>query len=208
MTNKILKVGIVILIAMMLFTIDSYAFTMNPSLDKQSVKIGEEVTYKIKLNDKVVATNFILDYDNTAFELVKSNTTGLNVAEKNGKIACIYADIGGTGTDTFEIILKAKKNKNNVKFSIEEAKFRTASATTSYTDNQIDGIEKIVMATVSESIANSQTNSTYTNTTDKTTSKENIPQTGENNVIVKLLVLFVLAIAVNKIRVNRLKDVK
>lgn len=245
MINKILKFAMVIIIALMVYTVTSYAFTMNASLSRPSVKVGEEVTYTIKLDEKVVATNFNVNYDSNTFDLVRSNTTGLNVAEKDGKIACIYADMGGVGTDTFEIILKAKKSKNAVSFSVEGAKFRAVNASTSYVGNQIVGIETSIKTDVIDNsvvenkvndIANDIVNSVETNviipvnniiinantetktnvvrptnsvnTTDKTTSKENIPQTGESDLIIKLLVLSTLLIVVNKIRIDRLKDVK
>lgn len=163
------------------------------------------------------------------------------------------------GTDTFEIILRAKATKSNANFSLEGAKFRGANATTSYTGNQINGIEttittniettkptnsevndvtneqvnnivepenntivnNIVNNVIENNIVNNTINNNQnkvhinsitnsgTNTIDKTTSGENeLPQTGENNTILKLLILSILLIIVNKIRVDRFKDIK
>lgn len=170
------------------------------------------------------------------------------------------------GTDTFEIILKAKETKNKANFSLEGAKFRGVNKSTSYTENQITGIETTVTIKVetteatnteNNNVTNEQVNNTVepnnnviennivnntvnniiienniennnvnnnssqnivhinkvinseTNTTDKTTSGENeLPQTGENTTILKLLFLSILLIVVNKIRVDRFKDIK
>ena len=217
MINKILKLIMLIIISIMIFTVYTYAFSIEPSINNVSVKPGEEIIFKIKSNEKIVATNFKLNYDNEAFELVKSNTSGLNVAEKDGKIACIYADMSGVGTINFEIILKAKLSKKSVNFGLEEAKFRAVNAKTSYTGSQIDGIETIInVKTIDDTNTNTIVNETQNNinnvvtnsNTDNTTSQDTkLPQTGENNILIKLVILFVLLIIVNKIRLNRLKEI-
>ncbi len=218
MINKILKLIMLIIISIMIFTVYTYAFSIEPSINNVSVKPGEEIIFKIKSNEKIVATNFKLNYDNEAFELVKSNTSGLNVAEKDGKIACIYADMSGVGTNNFEIILKAKLSNKSVNFGLEDAKFRAVNAKTSYTGSQIDGIETIInVKTIDDTNTNTIVNETQNNinnvvtnsNTDNTTSQDTkLPQTGENNILIKLVILFVLLIIVNKIRLNRLKEIK
>lgn len=217
MINKILKLIMLIIISIMIFTVYTYAFSIEPSINNVSVKPGEEIIFKIKSNEKIVATNFKLNYDNEAFELVKSNTSGLNVAEKDGKIACIYADMSGVGTNNFEIILKAKLSNKSVNFGLEDAKFRAVNAKTSYTGSQIDGIETIInVKTIDDANTNTIVNETQNNinnvvtnsNTDNTTSQDTkLPQTGENNILIKLVILFVLLIIVNKIRLNRLKEI-
>lgn len=217
MINKILKLIMLIIISIMIFTVYTYAFSIEPSINNVSVKPGEEIIFKIKSNEKIVATNFKLNYDNEAFELVKSNTSGLNVAEKDGKIACIYADMSGVGTNNFEIILKAKLSNKSVNFGLEDAKFRAVNAKTSYTGSQIDGIETIInVKTIDDTNTNTIVNETQNNinnvvtnsNTDNTTSQDTkLPQTGENNILIKLVILFVLLIIVNKIRLNRLKEI-
>lgn len=217
MINKILKLIMLIIISIMIFTVYTYAFSIEPSINNVSVKPGEEIIFKIKSNEKIVATNFKLNYDNEAFELVKSNTSGLNVAEKDGKIACIYADMSGVGTNNFEIILKAKLSNKSVNFGLEDAKFRAVNAKTSYTGSQIDGIETIInVKTIDDTNTNTIVNETQNNinnvvtnsNTDNTTSQDTkLPQTGENNILIKLVILFVLLIIINKIRLNRLKEI-
>ncbi len=219
MINKILKLIMLIIVSIMIFTVYTYAFSIEPSINNVSVKPGEEIIFKVKSDEKIVATNFKLNYDNEAFELVRSNTSGLNVAEKNGKIACIYADMSGVGTDNFEIILKAKLSNKSVNFGLEDAKFRAVNAKTSYTGSQIDGIETIINVKTTEdintnTIVNETQNSannvvTNSNTADNTTSQDTkLPQAGEKNILIKLIILFVLLILVNKIRLDRLKEIK
>lgn len=68
------------------------------STDKNEVKAGNEVVYTISLDENVVAANFDINYNSSSLELIGSSTNGLDVANKNGKITCIYADIDGIGT--------------------------------------------------------------------------------------------------------------
>ena len=140
------------------------------------------------------------------------------------------------GTNEFQIKFKAKAKTDDANFSLEGAKFRAVDASTSYTGNQITGLETTVTTKVEKTqgtntennnVINEQVNDTIdnsqsenkvhtntivkpgTNTTDKTTSGESeLPQTGESDMIIKLLVLSALLIIVNKIRVDRFKDVK
>ena len=155
------------------------------------------------------------------------------------------------GTNEFQIKFKAKAKTDDANFSLEGAKFRAVDASTSYTGDQITGLETTVSTKVEASgttntennnISNEQVNNTVepdnnvvennivndtvdnsqsenkvhtntivkpgTNTTDKTTSGESeLPQTGESDMIIKLLVLSALLIIVNKIRVDRFKDI-
>lgn len=219
MINRILKLIMLIIVAIMIFTVYTEAFSIEPLVNNASVKPGEEIIFKIKSDEKIVATNFKLNYDNEAFELVKSNTSGLNVAEKNGKIACIYADMSGIGTDNFEIILKAKEANKNANFGIEDAKFRAVNAKTSYTGSQIQGIETIVnVKTVENNVhtnnilnetENNISNLVTNNGIDNTTSQDNkLPQAGENSLLIKLIVLLIALILVNRVRINRLKQIK
>lgn len=223
MINKVLKLVMFVIIGIMIFTVYTDAFSIEPSTNNISVKPGEEIIYRVKSDEKVVATNFKINYDNEAFELVRSNTSGLNVAEKNGKIACIYADMSGVGTDNFEIVLKAKVANKNVNFSMEDAKFRTVNAKTSYTGNQIEGISTIVNVKTEENMntntivneienkvnTNEIINPITNNIVDNTKSEDPIlPQTGENDTVIKLIFLSILLILVNKIRLDRLKEIK
>ena len=76
--------------------------------DKSTLLAGEEFIYTVNLSTSVVATNFNINYNSTYFELVGAVTPGLAVAKKDGKIACIYADINGVGTDKLQIKFKVK----------------------------------------------------------------------------------------------------
>lgn len=218
MINKILKLIMLIIVAIMIFTVYTYAFSIEPSINNISVKPGEEIIFKIKANEKIVATNFKLNYDNEVFELVRSNTEGLNVAEKNGKIACIYADMSGAGTNNFEIVLKAKIANKSVNFALEDAKFRAVNAKTSYTGSQIDGIETIINVktiehvntnTITNEIQNNVNNLVTNSNKDNTIKQDTkLPKTGEENILIRIIILFVLLIIVNKVRLARLKEIK
>ena len=100
------------------YTISVNAFTMDVSIDKNELKVGEEIVYTINLDETIIATNFQINYNYSDFELIGSKTTGLNVAKKGEKIACIYADISGTGTDTFKTSFRATKETSKASFSI------------------------------------------------------------------------------------------
>ena len=96
--NKLVRVSILLFSIIMSLTITSTAFTADTFVDNNNIKVGEEIVYEVKSDEKVIATNFDIGYNEKSFELVESMTPGLQVAEKDGKIACIYADISGVRT--------------------------------------------------------------------------------------------------------------
>ncbi|MBQ2937737.1 MAG: hypothetical protein IJE05_02495 [Clostridia bacterium] len=120
-------------------------FTINISTEANSktVNVGDEVILTIKTNETIIASNFEINYDNEAFEVVGSETNNFNVTEKNGKIACIYADITGEGTNEFKLKLTAvKETSGKASFKMEDAKFRAEGQDESYTGDKISGIDK------------------------------------------------------------------
>ena len=139
--KKVIKISLIIIAILMLLTMNTHAFTAITSVDNKKIRVDDEVIYKIKLDKKVIASNFDIIYDFKSVELVESITTGLNVAKKNGKIACIYVDMKQQGIDEFEIKFKAIKKSDKTNISIENAKFRVAGQRQSYTLQNTQGLE-------------------------------------------------------------------
>ena len=138
MKKGILSVAIMLITIALLITTTNAAFTANVSMksDSTTIKVGDTVTLTISTNEKVIVSNFDISYDSTMLELEGSGTSYLSVAEKNGKIACIYADISGTGTSEFKIKFKALKETTGTSLKIENAKFRAEGQDESYTEEQ------------------------------------------------------------------------
>ena len=199
----------------------AYELIMNKNLSSNSIQVGDEIIYSITLNENVVACNFQLNYDNTVLELIGSDTTNLNVAEKNGKIACIYADISGTGTNILKIKLKAKKSIKESNISMEDVKFRTVGSETSYTSEQIQGVSTPLNISILEKIENTEKkdNTIVSNeivskdntvvSSDATTKKDKLPNTGKKQTgYVFLIASILLTIAtIFKTKSNELEKI-
>ena len=150
MKKKIALIVIIVAIVVKLVvviqnnTTDSkFKLNMETENNSEIVKVGEEVVLAIKVNETIIASNFEINYDSEVFELVGSETDNFNVAYKNGKLACIYADINGIGTNEFKIKFVVTKEKaDKASFKIENAKFRAIEKEESYTGTQILGIDK------------------------------------------------------------------
>ena len=134
---KIKKIIILLLVAIMLPVI-SKAFEITIDTNKKEIKKGEELILSIKNSENVIAGNFEINYNKEVF------VEGINIecAEKDEKIACIYGDISGQGTEEFKIKFKAKKAGKKGAFSINNAKIRVESQDESYKDENIIGIDK------------------------------------------------------------------
>lgn len=158
----------------------TFTMTMNLGTNSDNARVGEEVVYTINLNEKIVACNFNLNYDSQILKLVGSGTSNLNVAEKNGEIACIYADISGTGTNTLKIKFKASKETTTpTSVSISGAKFRVAGAETSYTNDDIEGISTDVKISIVKKAEQNNNN----NSNNSTTNEKPKDEGAKNNVV-------------------------
>ena len=141
-TIKIIILSIMMIMSIM--TLSSQAFSIDVTTDKTVVEKDDEIILKIKTSEKTIATNFNINYDSKRFELIGNVTEGLKVAKKDNIIACIYADMSLKGTDTFEIKFKVLDSSKKATFSIENAKFATNLDDTTYSNEEITGIEKKV----------------------------------------------------------------
>ena len=150
----IVKISLIIITILMLLTINSHAFTATTSVDNDKIQVDDELVYKIKLDKKVIASNFDIIYDSESVELVESVTTGLNVAKKNGKIACIYVDMRQQGIDEFEIKFKALRRSKETTLSVENVKFRVVGQRQSYTLKNTQGLEEQVIEISNTSLTN------------------------------------------------------
>lgn len=196
MKKIILSITIMLLCISVLITTSNAAFTMSMKSDSNTIKIGETATLTISANEKVVASNFDIIYDSTAFKLEESSTSNLSVAEKDGKIACIYADISGKGITEFKIKFKAlKESTTGATFKIENAKFRAEGQDESYTGEQISGLNTGVTVKVATSAEKGKINQS-TGKEGTATSKSNLPKTGKETgfVIAGMVILAILAI--------------
>lgn len=210
--KRALKILILMIVIIISYTITVNAFTMDASIDKNELKVGEEIVYTINLDETIIATNFQINYNYSDFELIGSKTTGLNVAKKGEKIACIYADISGTGTDTFKISFRATKETSKASFSIEDAKFRADGQKTSYTGNQIIGGTEVVEVKVNKVVlpednTNNNTNNNVANGNDGSTSSDKLPQTGDNNMIIAIIIAGGIFVISRKIKLKKMKDI-
>lgn len=212
---------IVALLICTLTNISNAAFEINNSVEPISMKIGDIVTYTITANENIVATNFDISYESGKFKLEGSGTTGLSVSEKNGKIACIYADISGIGTKEFKIKFKAIAETGDAAFSINNYKFRVQNVEESYTDVIKNPINKVNVSnnaqndnTQKENTKNNnstdykQKNEENTNKTpDKTISTKKLPYAGKNNFIFLMIFLVVLFAIIFKQKDKKLKNI-
>lgn len=115
----------------------SNAFDVNLSSDKKEIKLNDEIILKVKMQEKVIAANFEINYNSKLFEFIEG--ININAAEKNGKVACIYGDLTGKGQDEFLIKFKAIKENQNSEFKIENIKVREINKEESYLDKDITG---------------------------------------------------------------------
>ena len=151
MKKRIICGFLLLIISILIITTTNAAsIVLNFTESKDSVEIGDEITLTIGFNEEIVAANFMINYDKDAFEIIKDETSNFKVADKNGKIACIYADISQTGTKSLSLKLKVVK-ATTAEFSIEDIKVRQKGAVSSFTQEEIEGSNTVLSLKIGNS---------------------------------------------------------
>ncbi len=210
MKNKLILVNLILIAFLSISTI-SLGFSIDMEMDKtKDLKVDDEVIYSINLNEKIIGASFKINYDISNLKLVDSESENLYVSENNGQVACVYLDIEDKGTDTLKIKFKVlNTNIANFNFSLNEAKFVTLENQSSYEQNDIEGITKIITIekSTSENIDNTNKNENNPKTEqqqDNTTITNKIPQTGTSDIIFILIGITGLMIIYHTIKLKRI----
>ena len=139
--KKIVVILFGLILILFAYTNICYGLNATFSSSKTITQPDEEIILTIKFNAKVTAANFNIKYDSSVFDFIEG--VNINAAEKDGKIACIYADSTLKGTDSFSIKFKAVKESNSAVFSLNEAKIRESGKEESVTTEDITGLSSV-----------------------------------------------------------------
>lgn len=184
MKRKISVIGIVLILVINVVTI-SLGFSINMNLDKtKNININDVVILTLDLKEPIIGASFKMNYDSNNLELVGSETTNLSISENNGKIACVYFDMAKTGTKSLKIKFKTTKNLENTKlnFELEETKLIALDGEKSYSQEELEGIKKVI--TIEKATTNSGNNNssnTTNNIKDNTSNTNNNVNNSSNN---------------------------
>lgn len=209
MKRKLILVNLILIAFLSISTI-SLGFSINMEMDKtKDLKVDDEIIYSINLSEKIIGASFKINYDISNLKFVDNESENLYVSENNGQVACVYLDMEDKGTDTLKIKFKVlNTNIANFNFSLDEAKFVTLENQSSYGQNDIDGITKIITIekSTSENIDNTNKNENNLNTEkqDNTTITYRIPQTGTSDIIFILIGITGLMIIYHTIKLKNI----
>lgn len=165
MKNKICIISLVTMIIIAIST-TSFGFGLNMSFNKiDKINVGDEIILTINFSEDIIGATLKINYDNNNLELLGSQTDDLTVANKDGKVSCVYFEIVKRGTNTLKVKFKVKSITNNImSFNMEDAKFVTKLNEKTYTQN------KEIKASIT---INKGDNSENDNTTKDDTNKDN-----------------------------------
>lgn len=153
MKKRLLIGFILFVVSIILITTSNANFTVSMEINgKEKIEIGEEITYKVRLNETIIACNFDVEYDSNVLEFIKSDTVNLNAAVNGNVISCIYVDVSQQGTTEFKIKFKAiKECTEPTTIGITNVKFRAKNKETSYVSSNIQGVdEKLKIMTIAK----------------------------------------------------------
>lgn len=169
--------------------------------NKSKYEPGNEIEVKIKLNKKVMAASYYLNYNSSELTYKESKTANLVVKDypSDNLVRVMYADITGTGVEELKLVFTAKSTANrDVSFNLTNTTMTTSQDSKSYSNNQITGIQngltvklkedENITNTIDNTITNTVTNTvdniienTITNTVDNTI-KNTVTNTNTNTV--------------------------
>lgn len=179
--RKLIISFIMLLMSIVLITTSNAASELAIGLagGKKEVKVGDEVEITISLNETIVACNFDITYNQEIYRFEESATTGLYASVNDDKLSCIYYDLAEKGTSILKLKFKAlKETSAKTTFGLENVKFRTKGQEKSYTENDIQGLNNVLIinsvskVTTGDTIGNT-TGNTIENTTGNTIGNTN-----------------------------------
>lgn len=198
MKKRVITGIVLLIVSVFLITTSNANFTVNMNIDggSESKQIGENITYKVRLNENIVACNFDINYDNKILEFVGSETQNLNAAVNGNVVSCIYVDLAQQGTNEFKIKFKViAESKGQTNIGITNVKFRAKDKETSYVASDIQGVNETLKLTtvtkpnVDNTVINDVVNNVVDNTTDNNILSNNVignisNNTNKNNIVI------------------------
>ena len=108
-----LKLGILALIIMISIPIYSFAntLTLNMKVDKEEIKIGDEIKITVSWDKEMQAADFYLNYNSKKLEFVTCNVDELfvNNNAEEGKIKTSWVSLDDSNKTEIEYTFKVKK---------------------------------------------------------------------------------------------------
>lgn len=230
--KKIIRDLLLCIIFIFILSTTVHAMNINIETNPRELKVGDEITVKVILDEPVVTSDFKLKYNKDEFKFIDSNTNYLNTKDymNYGYVNSVYANTEGKTTKEFEFKFKAIKETEEATFEINEINCATAENKI-YDDSNLDQdykSEKVKVIVKSQEENNSGNDSNNSNnekndsnngsnndskqningkTEDSTQANKVIPFAGRNTiVIISIILLIVLAIILKK-KINWLSKV-
>ena len=162
-----------------------YGFDLLTNTSNDSIKIGDEVTYTIKFDQPILTADFILSYDSSKLEYIESITQNVEYTnyENNNYIQFLYADESGFGTDTIELIFKAKELTSATSIKFNNLNVHSKDGSVSYSIENVDKINDATVQQISivEDTKGNNNNQDKNNTIDEPSNNPNAIPNNINN---------------------------
>lgn len=188
--RKVIKgfIGIILMLFILGNSVQAASLKVNTNSNK--IKVGEEITVKIAVDEKFVTTDFHLNYNKDCFEYITTKTDNTNIKghKENGYVLLVYADITGKGTKQIEVIFKAVKETTEAVFSVDNVNMVTS-----------DGKQQNSSITGTSESITVNTSKNANGTSDGTTKPGVLPNAGKGIIlIIVIIALMIIAVFLKK----------
>lgn len=121
------RMFISLIVVLNILVIPVYGINIVTDVSKQSVELGEQITYIIKFDENILTTDFKLKYDSSKLEYIGTNTDNIETEyfEEENCLKVIYIDENGIGTNQIELNFKTKELVNDTSIKIQEINLHT-----------------------------------------------------------------------------------
>lgn len=222
------RMFISLIVVLNILVIPVYGINIVTDVSKQSVELGEQITYIIKFDENILTTDFKLKYDSSKLEYIGTNTDNIETEyfEEENCLKVIYIDENGIGTNQIELNFKTKELVNDTSIKIQEINLHTIEKQESFNISDESKLEKIENKKISiikkvenntgTDKSNDKKNEIDENSkTDQTVTKEEkyddiypgvIPKAGANvinNILVVLSIIFIIIMIVSRQKLRK-----
>ena len=105
---KIVLITIILFISMQVLTFAT-VLKLNIKVDKEEIKVGDEVKVTVQWNEEMQAADFSLVYDDNKLEYVECELEDYFINNENGEVKTAWFSDNGTDITKIEYTFKAKK---------------------------------------------------------------------------------------------------
>lgn len=143
--KRFLRICFICIMFVMMLDCSVNAFSFSSKIDDNEIENFKELEYKIEFDEKVLTSDFEVNYNASLLEFLGSNTENVEYSIVKDKIHVLYVDESGIGTSEIRLKFKYLKNFDNSIIGLNWINAYTINEKKSYSIEDKNKLDDIVI---------------------------------------------------------------